>query len=233
MRSELRAFEMTDAGEWNRFVESAPYHAFPQLWEWGEVPGRGGLAADARWRSASRRIGPWRARSCSCGGSRSPAGTWRMSRAVPSAAWTTPRRAWRSTRRLRTLGRDRKIATVRADPEARPDTPYGQALLGPPWRAAPKVQPPTTRIIDLTAGEEALRAGLKKKHRQYVSKAEREGVTVERFDGSDATRGHRSRARGLQPHLPLHRRTSRVRGARAARTTSASGRHSRRPAASA
>ena len=85
---------------------------------------------------------------------------------------------------LRSLGSAEKIATVRADPEARLETPYGRALLEAPWRAAPKVQPPTTRVIDLTVGEEALRAGLKRKHRQYVNKAERAGVTIERFDGA-------------------------------------------------
>jgi lipid II:glycine glycyltransferase (peptidoglycan interpeptide bridge formation enzyme) len=46
------------------------------------------------------------------------------------------------------------------------------------------VQPPITRVIDLTAGEGALRANLRRKHRQYVNKAERDGVTIERFDGS-------------------------------------------------
>jgi len=85
---------------------------------------------------------------------------------------------------LRALGRAERIATVRADPEARPDTPYGAALMSAPWRAAPKVQPPTSRLVDLSVGEEALRAGMKRKHRQYVNKAEREGVSVERFDGS-------------------------------------------------
>ncbi len=32
MRAELRAFQVTDPDAWNRFVESAPYHSFPQLW---------------------------------------------------------------------------------------------------------------------------------------------------------------------------------------------------------
>jgi lipid II:glycine glycyltransferase (peptidoglycan interpeptide bridge formation enzyme) len=54
----------------------------------------------------------------------------------------------------------------------------------PPWRGAPKVQPPVSRVIDLKLGVDALRAGLRRKHRQYVSKAERSGVSVERFDAS-------------------------------------------------
>jgi len=183
VRSELRAFEMTDAGDWNRFVESAPYHSFPQLWEWGEV------RAAAGWRPVRLAVG--------VSPDRPVAGAQLLLRRVPLTGWhlayvprgpigglddAATRVALHSA--LRALGRSEKIATVRADPEARPDTPYGKALLGPPWRAAPKVQPPTTRIVDLTVGEEALRAGLKRKHRQYVSKAERGGVTIERFDGS-------------------------------------------------
>lgn len=183
MRAELRAVEVTDAGVWNRFVESAAYHSFPQLWEWGEV------RAAAGWRPLRLAVGP--------SPDRPVAGAQLLLRRVPLTGWhlayvprgpigalddAATRVALYSA--LRGLGRAEKIATVRADPEARPDTAYGQALLGQPWRAAPKVQPPTTRIIDLTVGEDALRAGLKPKHRQYVSKAEREGVGIEQFDGS-------------------------------------------------
>jgi lipid II:glycine glycyltransferase (peptidoglycan interpeptide bridge formation enzyme) len=83
-----------------------------------------------------------------------------------------------------------RIGRVRADPETTERDPFGAALLQPPWRAAPKVQPPMTRLIDLTADEASLWSALGKKHRQYVSKAGREGVTIERIDvdgGADAT----------------------------------------------
>lgn len=185
MRSELRAFQVTDPAGWNRFVESAPYHSFPQLWEWGEI------RAAAGWRPLRLAIGP--------AADEPVAGAQLLLRAVPLTGWhlayvprgpigalddPATRAALHSA--FRALGRVEKIATVRADPEARLDTRYGQALLASPWRAAPKIQPPTTRIVDLSIGEEALRAGLKRKHRQYVSKAERAGVTIERFDGSSA-----------------------------------------------
>jgi lipid II:glycine glycyltransferase (peptidoglycan interpeptide bridge formation enzyme) len=39
-------------------------------------------------------------------------------------------------------------------------------------------------VIELAIGPAALKAALKRKHRQYVNKAERSGVTIERFDGS-------------------------------------------------
>ena len=181
--TELRAWRVTDADTWNAFVERAPYHAFPQLWEWGEVRAMGG------WRPVRLAIG------------RNPdepiAGAQLLLRRMPLIGWHlayVPRGpigqlddpAVRDglLRALRAAGRAEKIATVRADPEAQPGTPYGSSLLEPPWRAAPKVQPPTTRVIDLAPGVEALKASLKRKHRQYVNKAERAGVTIERFDGS-------------------------------------------------
>ena len=81
-------------------------------------------------------------------------------------------------------GRDEGSPPSVPIPRLPPSTAFGGALLEAPWRAALKVQPPTTRVIDLTLGEEALRANLKRKHRQYVNKAERAGIEVERFDGS-------------------------------------------------
>ena len=181
--AELRAWRITDPAAWNRFIESARYHAFPQLWEWGEVRAMGG------WRPLRLAIGPSHDKPV--------AGAQLLLRRIPLVGWHlayVPRGpvgqlddpAIRDglLRALRALGHEERIATVRADPEAELGTPYGDALLRTPWRPAPKIQPPTTRIIDLTAGEEALRAGLKRKHRQYVNKGEREGVTIERFDGS-------------------------------------------------
>jgi lipid II:glycine glycyltransferase (peptidoglycan interpeptide bridge formation enzyme) len=88
------------------------------------------------------------------------------------------------TSALRALARDEGIATIKVDPEATPDSAYGQGLLEPPWRGATRVQPPRTRLIDLVQDEEALRGAMKRKHRQYVAKAEREGITIEQMDGS-------------------------------------------------
>ena len=187
---ELRAWRVSDADGWNAFVEGAAYHAFPQLWEWGEIRAQSG------WRPVRLAIGP---------SSEEPiAGAQLLLRRLPVVGWhlayvprgpvgdlDDPAVQAALLRALRGLGRAERIATVRADPEARPDTPYGRALLADPWRAAPKIHPPITRILDLTAGEEALRAAMKRKHRQYVNKAERAGVRIERLDGaspSDAMR---------------------------------------------
>ncbi len=180
--TEMRAWRVTDPSEWNTFVERAPYHAFPQLWEWGEVRAMGG------WRPVRLAIGPAQDQPI--------AGAQLLLRRMPVVGWNlayVPRGPIGDlddpgvrdalVAALRALGRAEKIATARADPEARLETPYGRGLLEAPWRAAPKIQPPTTRAIDLAPGEEALKSALKRKHRQYVNKAERSGVTIERFNG--------------------------------------------------
>jgi len=179
----LTAWLETDGDAWNRFVEAAPYHAFPQLWEWGELRAMGG------WRPLRLAVGRARGRPV--------AGAQLVLRRLPIIGWhlayvprgpvgrlDDPGVHEALLGALRDLGRRERIATVRADPEATAATPYGSALRQAPWRAAPKIQPPTTRIVDLTVGEEALRSGMKRKHRQYVNKAERAGVTIERLDGS-------------------------------------------------
>ena len=181
--AELRAWRVVDRHAWNGFVEQARYHAFTQLWEWGE------LRAAAGWRPVRLAVGPSQDQPL--------AGAQLLLRGLPLVDWNlayVPRGpigaldepAVRDAlvAALRSLGRRERIATVRADPETAPTDPYGAGLLSRPWRAAEKVQPPTTRVIDLAVGEEQLRAGLKRKHRQYVSKAERAGVSIERFDVS-------------------------------------------------
>jgi lipid II:glycine glycyltransferase (peptidoglycan interpeptide bridge formation enzyme) len=184
MSADLHAWRVTDPQAWNAFVERAPYHAFPQLWEWGEVRAMGG------WRPLRLAIGPSRDAPPVAGAQlllrRIPLLGWHLAYAPrgPIGDLDEPEVREALTHALRAAGRAERIATVRADPEATADTPYGSAVLEPPWRAAPKVQPPTTRVIDLRVGEEELRANLKRKHRQYVNKAERAGIAIERFDGA-------------------------------------------------
>ena len=99
-----------------------------------------------------------------------------------------PRRPRRPPPRASGARTAAKVATVRADPEAPTVSAYGRMLSADPWRAAPKVQPPITRIVDLTVGEEALRASLRRKHRQYVNKAER-GASRSNASTARARRG--------------------------------------------
>ena len=182
--AELRAWRVADREAWNAFVESAPYRSFPQLWEWGE------LRASFGWTPLRIAVGDHPQRPPAAVAQvllrRVPALGWRLGYVPRGPVGHLDDRAVRDAlfAALRSLGRSEGVATIKVDPEATPDSPFGQALLAAPWREADKVQPPRTRIVDLAPSEDELRAALKKKHRQYVSKAERGGVTVQRLDGT-------------------------------------------------
>jgi peptidoglycan pentaglycine glycine transferase (the first glycine) len=174
---DLTAFYVTDREAWNAFVEHAPHRSFPQLWEWGE------LREPAGWRTIRFAVGE--------AADKPIAGAQVLIRQVPLLGWRLgyaprgpvghfddpeTRRSFMAA--LRYLGVMERIATIKVDPEAMTDEPLGALLRGPRWRASTKVQPPRTRVIDLSLDEEALLAGMRQKHRQYVHKAERAGVEV-------------------------------------------------------
>ena len=83
-----------------------------------------------------------------------------------------------------------RASHLRIDPEVELDGPLDvggglrSSLAGLGWRPAPYIQPETTRLIDLLAGEDALWGDLRKKWRQYVNRARASGVTVVDDDGS-------------------------------------------------
>jgi peptidoglycan pentaglycine glycine transferase (the first glycine) len=175
--SELAAFRVTDRDAWNAFVEHAPYRSFPQLWEWGE------LREGSGWRAIRFAVGERDDQPL--------AGAQVLIRTIPVVGWRlgyaprgpigkfdapeTRRSLIAAMRHLRVL---EGIATLKMDPEATASDPLGAALLGPGWRPSARVQPPRTRVIDLVLDEDALLAEMRKKHRQYVHKAERAGVQV-------------------------------------------------------
>ena len=177
----LRWWLETDANAWDAFAERADHHAFPQLWAWGE------LRVEAGWRPLRLAVGE--------GPGRPRAGVQLLLRRVPMTGWSlayAPRGPVGAlddaevrealVDGLRSVAATERIGRVRADPETEIDEPYGAALLALPWRPAPQVQPPTTRLIDLALPEADLWSALARKHRQYVSKAAREGVTIEQLD---------------------------------------------------
>jgi lipid II:glycine glycyltransferase (peptidoglycan interpeptide bridge formation enzyme) len=75
-----------------------------------------------------------------------------------------------------------RVAIVRQDPEIEPAPPIEAALRASGWRRAHDMQPRKTRIVDLTADEDALWSDLRKKWRQYVNKARSNGVVVRDVD---------------------------------------------------
>ena len=180
---ELAAFRVTDRDAWNAFVEHAPYRSFPQLWEWGE------LRETSGWRPIRVAVGEDPAHPL--------AGAQVLMRQVPLVGWRlgyaprgpigqledpAVRKALFAA--FRELGRSEGVATIKVDPEASAGDPLGAALLAAPWRDAAKVQPPRTRLLDLAPDEDVLLAQMSKKHRQYVHKAERDGVTVTQLSPS-------------------------------------------------
>jgi lipid II:glycine glycyltransferase (peptidoglycan interpeptide bridge formation enzyme) len=104
-----------------------------------------------------------------------------------AGAWTAESLgAFTEALRSARLGR---ISHVRIDPEVERDGPLDAdgslraILAGAGWQPAPPIQPPSTRVIDLAADEDALWSDLRKKWRQYVNKARSNGVTIAELPG--------------------------------------------------
>jgi peptidoglycan pentaglycine glycine transferase (the first glycine) len=77
------------------------------------------------------------------------------------------------------------VGLLRMDPEVEGGAegdPVVDRLRARGWRHATDVQPHVTRIVDLTADEDALWADLRKKSRQYVNKARSSGIVVREVD---------------------------------------------------
>ncbi len=173
-----------DAARWDAFVEAAPYRSFSQLWGWGE------LRREAGWEPFRLAIG-----RRSEGSIR--AGVQLLVRRVPAIGFGlgyAPRgpvgdldddTTWfELVAAMRRLAERERVATVRIEPEAPLDSRVGARLTGEVWRPAPAVQPAVTRLVDLSRSEDELRGDLRKKHRQYIGKAERAGIRVEQLDAS-------------------------------------------------
>jgi len=104
-----------------------------------------------------------------------------------ATAWTAESLgAFTEALRSAPLGR---VSHVRIDPAVERDGPLDAdgslraILAGAGWRPAPPIQPPSTRVIDLAADEDALWSDLRKKWRQYVNKARSNGVTIAELPG--------------------------------------------------
>lgn len=166
----------TDPAAWDVFVESTPTGAYPQLTPWAEVKGGNG----------------WRPIRVVAEGGSGPIGLQLLVRDLrpmplrigyaprgPVAATFDPEGVAALTRELRAVARREHLVDVLIDPEVEADHPLGGLLGANGWRPAASVQTARSRVLDLDRTEEELLGDLRKKWRQYVSKAGREGVTVE------------------------------------------------------
>jgi lipid II:glycine glycyltransferase (peptidoglycan interpeptide bridge formation enzyme) len=165
----------TDDDAWDAFVAGASRGAYAQQTPWAEVKAANGWTAERVVVDAAdgpigaqvllHRLGP------------SP---WSIGYAPrgPLAAHFEAGGVTAWTDALRALGKRRRLSHVVVDPAL----PAGDAveawLAANGWRRTAPVQPPRTRLIDLTSPEDELWAGLRGKWRQYVTRARRAGVTV-------------------------------------------------------
>jgi lipid II:glycine glycyltransferase (peptidoglycan interpeptide bridge formation enzyme) len=176
-----------DGAAWDAFVEGTEHGSYLQLDGWARVKAPNG----------------WVARRIVTGAPGERIGLQvllRRPRPLPWAFAYAPRgpvaEAWTAgsidalTTALRGAGRDLgRVSHVRIDPEVEADGPHDPsgalraALERAGWRPAPSVQPPTSRVVDLAPGEDALWSDLRKKWRQYVNKARAAGVTVVELPG--------------------------------------------------
>ncbi|HYM84945.1 MAG TPA: peptidoglycan bridge formation glycyltransferase FemA/FemB family protein, partial [Candidatus Dormibacteraeota bacterium] len=176
-----------DARAWDDFVASTSNGSYLQLDEWQAV----------------KSVNGWRGARVVAEGPDGPIGAQvlvRRARPLPWAFAYAPRGPvaddWSPsaigalTAALRAgLPRDERISHLRIDPEIERDGPFDEggslrrALRDADWRPAPKIQPETTRVIDLRADEAALWGDLRKKWRQYVNKARSGGVVVTEAEG--------------------------------------------------
>ncbi len=167
---------------WDAFVESTAHGSYLQLSGWARVKEPNGWSA-------------MRLRRDGVGAQvllRRPAGMpWAFAyapRGPVLADWSVAS-VEPLTTLLRGLPRSTgRVAHVRIDPEVEadgPDDPSGAlraALEESGWRSAPAIQPATTRVIDLSGGEDALWSDLRKKWRQYVNRARAAGCRVVEAD---------------------------------------------------
>jgi lipid II:glycine glycyltransferase (peptidoglycan interpeptide bridge formation enzyme) len=162
---------------WDRFVASASAPSFLQATPWAAVKRANG------WRAARLAVdgeaGPIGAQVLVRHPSPLPKGFGYAPRGPLLAAPLDPAGIRRFTDAALAAAPGLGIAHLRIDPEVEDtDGTLATALREAGWRPAPDIQPASTRLIDLTVGEEALWSGVRKKTRQLVRRAERAGVRV-------------------------------------------------------
>ena len=184
--------------DWDRFVASNSLATYLQLSAWARVKAPNG------WSSAIV--------SDETGSAPGPMGAQILFRRPRQVPWTfayAPRgpiatdwspsalESWTHRASSALSSAPGRVSHLRIDPEIEPDgaldadrtTQRALSRLG--WRRAPAVQPTRTRVIDLSAPEDALWADLRKKWRQYVNRARAQGVTVQDVEGDRLEDFHR------------------------------------------
>jgi peptidoglycan pentaglycine glycine transferase (the first glycine) len=185
--------EPDDEAAWDAFVSAANPGSYLQLSPWAAVKAVNGWSA-VRVAADDGADGPIGAQILVRRPRPLPWAFAYAPRGPVAAAWTADGAgeavaSFADAARTTLRERAGRVSHLRIDPEIERDGPQDgggavrRALKAAGFREAPPIQPNATRLIDLTADEDALWGDLRKKWRQYVNKARNAGVTVVDGDG--------------------------------------------------
>lgn len=169
----MQLIEITQQAEWDELVANHPYGHPLQLWGWGEAKGGNGWTA--------HRLAARDEHNEVVGGVQVL--LWRIPRLgrfiayVPRGPVVQPgsEAADQVLAGLVTWARSRSVLYIRIEPAWTDGRP------GRGWRKAKHhLQLAETYTIDLSKDEAALLEPMSRKHRQYIRKSERDGVSVRR-----------------------------------------------------
>ncbi len=168
----MQFIELTDQAAWDAYVATHPQGHPLQLWGWGEAkrtnnwrPHRLVLQAGTEW-AAAVQVLLWPIPR-----------TGRMVAYVPRGPVVDPTNPAMALllRELVAWARWHRALYVRLEPA------WTEAKLPRGWiPASHRLQLPATYTLDLTKTAQELQTPMARKHRQYIRKAERDGVTVGR-----------------------------------------------------
>jgi lipid II:glycine glycyltransferase (peptidoglycan interpeptide bridge formation enzyme) len=183
----VATFDRHDDAAWDALVTGADPGSYLQLSGWARVKAVNGWSST---RLLARETAPIGAQILVRRPRPLPWAFAYAPRGPVAATWTVDA-IDALTETLRSGIRDEagRVSHIRIDPEIERNGPHDQggalrrALRGAGWRPAAPIQPNATRIVDLSADEDALWGDLRKKWRQYVNKARAAGITVSEAEG--------------------------------------------------
>jgi len=175
--ASMELVEITDKAVWDRFVAGSPYGHPLQLWGWGETkrrndwtPYRLAMMEGGKIVTAAQVL-LWRLPKLSYWIVYAPRGPVAKSGSEECRQLLEALVVW---------ARENNGLYVRIEPAWTRDAPSG-------WvKSKHTLQMPDTYTVDLAQTEDELQEAMGRKHRQYIRKAERDGVSVARAGQSDA-----------------------------------------------
>lgn len=164
--------------EWNAFVAQQPSFGLFQSWEWGEFKKKAGwivyriavedqnqIVAGAQMLVKVLPLGLARIAYIPRG---------------PLCDWLDRETTACLISELHRIAREQKVVCLKIEPPTPNTEENRQAIRQYSFRPNPKtIQPRNTIIMDIDQDLEKILSQMRKKHRQYIHRAEREGITVQ------------------------------------------------------